>query len=73
MLSVTAHTTKGVGTAQWLEGARLVIKRSRVRIPAGAAAEFSSPESTFHAVSYFRIHSSPVLLQQHVTDSSHSA
>ena len=36
---------------------------SRVRVPAGAAREFSSPASTFCADSYFRIHSTPMLLQ----------
>ena len=39
----------------WLVGkksARLVIERLRVRIPAGAAGEFSSPESTLCAESY---------------------
>ena len=39
------------------------IKRSRVRIPAGTAGEFSSPGSTFCADSYFGIRSTPVLLQ----------
>ena len=34
-----------------------MIERSRVRIPAGAAGEFSSPESTFCADSYFGIRS----------------
>ena len=40
-----------------------VIERSRVRIPAGAAGEFSSPGSTFYANSYFGIRSTPVLPQ----------
>ena len=31
-----------------------MIERSRVRIPAGTAGEFSSPGSTFCADSYFR-------------------
>ena len=44
-------------------GFGLVIERSRVRIPAGAAGEVSSPESTFCADSYFGIRSTPVLLQ----------
>ena len=43
-----------------------MIERSQVRIPAGAAAEFSSPGSTFCAGSYFGICSTPVLLQKHV-------
>ena len=51
-----------------------MIERSRVRIPAGAAAgEFSSPGSTFCADSYFGIRSTPVLQQQHVKDPGHSA
>ena len=37
-----------------------MIERSRVRVPAGAAGEVSSPESTFCADSYFGIHSIPV-------------
>ena len=48
-------------------------ERSRVRIPAGAAGEFSSPESTFYADSYFGIRSTPVLPQYHVKDPGHSA
>ena len=49
--------------------------RSRVWIPAVAAGEFSSPESTFCADSYFGIRSIPVLLQytDHVKDPGHSA
>ena len=38
-----------------------MIERSRVRVPAGAAVEFSSPGSTFCADSYFGIRSTPVL------------
>ena len=38
-------------------------ERSRVRIPAGAAGEFSSPGSTICADSYFGIRSTPVLPQ----------
>ena len=41
----------------------LVIERSRLRIRAGAAGEFSSPGSTFCADSYFGIRSTPVLPQ----------
>ena len=52
----------GAGIAQWLERG-LVIERSRVRIPAGTAGEFSSPGSTFCADSYFGIRSTPVLPQ----------
>ena len=40
-----------------------MIERSRVRIPAGTAGEFSSPGSTFCADSYFGIRSTPVLPQ----------
>ena len=40
-----------------------MIERSRVRIPAGTAGEFSSPGSTFYADSYFGIRSTPVLPQ----------
>ena len=50
-----------------------MIERSRVPIPAGAAGEFYSPESTFCADSYFGIPSTPVLPQQHVKDPGHSA
>ena len=39
------------GIACWLDR-RFVISRLRVRIPAGAAGEFSSPESTLCADSY---------------------
>ena len=35
-----------------LKGAGLVIERLRVRIPAGAAGEFSSPDLTFYADSH---------------------
>ena len=48
-------------------------ERSQVQIPAGAAGEFSSPGSTICADSYFGIHSTPVLPQQHVKDPDHSA
>ena len=47
--------------------------RSRVRVPAGAAGEFSSPGSTFCDDSYFGIPSTPVLSQQYVKDPGHSA
>ena len=50
-----------------------MIERSWVRIPAGAAGEFSSPGSTFCADSYFGIRFTPVLPQQHVKDPGHSA
>ena len=53
---------------QWLSGQNtgFVVERSRVRVPAGAAGELSSPWSTFCADSYFGIRSTPVLPQQHV-------
>ena len=46
----------------WLVGniAGLLIERLRVRIPAGAAGEFSSPESTLCADSLFGVRSIPV-------------
>ena len=50
-----------------------MIERSRVRIPAGAVGELSSPGSTFCAGSYFGIRSTPVLPQYHVKDPGHSA
>ena len=50
-----------------------MIERSRVRIPAGTAGEFSSPGSTFCADSYFGIRSTPMLPQWHVKDPGHSA
>ena len=48
-----------------------MIKRSQVRVPAGVVGEFSSPGSTFCAI--FGIRPTPVLLQEHVKDLSHSA
>ena len=72
----TLHTLASVkweaGSAQWLEH-RTHECRSWVQIPAGAAVKFSSPGSTFCANSYFGIHSTPVLPQQHVKDPGHSA
>ena len=50
-----------------------MIERLRVRIPAGAAGEFSSPGSTFCADAYFGIRFTTVLPQQHVKDPGHSA
>ena len=50
-----------------------MIEKSRVRVPAGAAGEISSPGSTFCADSYCCIRSTPVLPQQHVEDPGHSA
>ena len=50
-----------------------MVERSRVRIPAGAAGELSSPASTFVADSHFGIRSTPVLPQQRVKDPGHSA
>ena len=43
-----------------------------LRIPAGAAGEFTSPGSTFYADSYFGIRSTPVLLQEQVKDPGHN-
>ena len=40
-----------------------MIERSRVRVPAGAAVEFSFPGSSFGADFYFGIRSTPVLPQ----------
>ena len=50
-----------------------MIEGSRVRIPVGAAGEFSSPGSVFCADSNVGIRSTPVLLQYHVRDPGHSA
>ena len=50
-----------------------MIERLRVRIPAGAAGEFSSPEITFCADSYSVPVPTPVLLQWNVKDPGHSA
>ena len=50
-----------------------MIERLRVRIPAGAAGEFSSPESTLCADPVFGVRSNPGLLQWHVNDPAHSA
>ena len=49
-----------------------MIERSRVRIPAGAAGEFSSPGSTLCADSYSVSVSPPLLPQWHVKDPGHS-
>ena len=61
---------RAAGIAQ-LQSDGLVIERSRVRVPAKAAREFSSPGSAFCVDSYFGIRSTPVL--QHVKDPGHSA
>ena len=50
-----------------------MIEKSWVQVLAGEVGEFSSPLSTFCADSYFGIQSTPVLLQYHVKDPSHSA
>ena len=55
------------------KSAGLVIERLRVRIPAGAAGEFSSPESSLCADSYSISVPTPVLPQWHVKDPGHSA
>ena len=62
----------GAGIAQW-QNDRLVIERSRVRVLAEAAGEFSSSSSSFCADSYFGIGSTPVLLQQCINYHGHSA
>ena len=49
----------------WSTG--LAIERSRVRIPAGAAGEFSSPGSTFCADSYFGICSTDIRVTDGIT------
>ena len=54
----------GGGERQKSEGSTAdTARKSRVRIPAGTAGEFSSPGSTFCADSYFGIRSTPVLPQ----------
>ena len=51
-----------------------MIERLRVRIPAEAAGEFSSPESNLCADSFlFDVLSTPVLPQWHVKDPGHPA
>ena len=55
------------------QSAGLVVKRSRVQVPAGTAGEFSSPVSTFCADTYFSTRSTPVLPQQRVKDLGNSA
>ena len=52
--------------------AGLVIERLRVRTPEGAAGEFSSPELTLCADSFFGVRSTPALPQWHVKDPGHS-
>ena len=55
----------------FVKSAALVIERLRVRIPAGPAGEFSSPELTVRAI--IRCPLTPVLPQWHVKDPGHSA
>ena len=63
-----------VGIAQWLEYyTRLVIERSGAWVPAWVEGEFSSLGSTFCANPCFSIHSTPMLLQQHIKDPGRSA
>ena len=64
---------RGGGDSSVVRAPDFVIERSRVRIPAGTAGEFSSPGSTFCADSYFGIRSTPVLPQWHVKNPGHSA
>ena len=59
--------TAGIGNS-----AELVTERLRVRIPAGAAGEFSSPELSLCWL-LFGVLSFPVLPQWHVQDPRHSA
>ena len=51
---------QGRDVAQWYSGG-LLVRRSWVRSPVGAAGEFSSPEWTFCADSYFSICSTPTV------------
>ena len=67
-LIVTEFPCQHVNTS-----ARLVIERFRVRIPAGAAGEFSSPELILYADSCSVFVPNPVLPQWHVKDPGHSA
>ena len=57
-MSVTGSRLAYVNGKKWGEH---VIERSRVQAPAGAAGEFSSPESASCADSYFGLRSTPVL------------
>ena len=50
-----------------------MIERSPVRVPAGVAGEFSSPESTFSADSYFGIRFTPRVTAVAHERSGHSA
>ena len=54
------------------ESVRQNFERSRVRIPAGTAGEFSSPGSTFCSDSYFGI-LPPPCYHKHVKNPGHSA
>ena len=49
-----------------------MIGRLQVRVPAEAAGEFSSPELTLCAGSYFSVRSTPLLQQWHVIDAGHA-
>ena len=55
----------GAGTAQ-SQSTRLLIKRSRVRVPAGRVGKFSSPGSPFCADSSLISVSSKFILKHHV-------
>ena len=50
-----------------------MIERLRDRVPAGAAGEFSTPETTLCADSFSVSFPPPVLPQWHVKDPGHSA
>ena len=56
-----------------MQSNRLLTERSQVRVRAGVAGEFYSLGSTFCANPYFSIHSTPMLLQQHIKDPGRSA
>ena len=61
-----------VGIACWYS-AGLVNRRLRVRIPAGAAVQFSSPELTLCIDLLYGVRSTLVLSQWHVKDPGHFA
>ena len=72
--SSMSSTWESRGSSCIWSNAGLVFERLRVRIPAGAAGEFSSPELTLCADSYSVSVLPPCLLSlSDVTDPSHSA
>ena len=66
------YTESGLAGLTFWESAGLVIERLWVRISEGAAGDFSSPESTLCADSYWVSVPTPVLPQWHVKDPGHS-